>query len=115
MNPINSKIENFLKEFDELETLNAAIMKEQSEIDKTLSTFYHKVEGKEIKHVSESHNLIKELKVILNRRRENKLEGLLLRSTCDALRDKVKILRENNKNVLIKNDKVLTEIKERAK
>jgi hypothetical protein len=32
-----------------------------SDIDKKLSIFYHKVEGVKINHISESHNMIKEL------------------------------------------------------
>lgn len=114
MNPISEKIDAFLKEFDELEALNQKANKEQAEIDKELSNFYHKVEGSEMTRICQSHQLIKELKDILARRRVNKLETILLRSTCDMLRDKVHSLKANKKNLLIKNQEVITEIKTRA-
>lgn len=115
MNKIALIIENFLLQFDELEKLNEAITKENSEIDKAISSFYHRVEGIEITHVSQSHKLIKELKPLLSRRREIKIETILLRSTCDTLRDKIKTLKITQKTQLIKNDEVLKEIKEKGK
>jgi hypothetical protein len=114
MNPIADKIDEFLKQFDELEKLNADASKEHSDIDKALSSWYHKVEGLDITHVSISHKLIKEVKGLLIRRRDIKLESMLLRSTCDTLREKVKTLKGSNKNVLAQNEKVRLEIKTRA-
>lgn len=115
MNPVVSKIDAFIKQFDELEKLNADVTKEHSDIDKALSSWYHKVEGTDITHVSISHKLIKEIKPILDRRRDIKIESMLLRSTCDTLRDKIKTLKQNNQNALVKNEAVRTEIKSRAK
>lgn len=114
MNPINDKIDAFLKDFDELELLNQQAMKDQSDIEKKLSSWYHKIEGTKITHVSQSHKLIQEVQDILNKRRENKIEGIILRSTCDTLREKIKILKDHKKVLLKKNETVLTEIKTRA-
>lgn len=114
MNPIEDKIDAFLKEFDELEKLNQKATKEQGDLDKELSSCYHKIEGTKITHISQSHKLIKELQNVLERRRANKIEGILLRSTCDTLREKVKTLKENKKTLVAKNNQVLSEIKLRA-
>ena len=113
-NPNLQKVEEFIKQFDELEALNNAVIKEMSEIDKAVSSWYHKVEGLNIKHVSESHRLIKELKPILDRRRDNKLESMVLRSTCDTLRATIVKLKETHKSQFDKNKALRIEIKERA-
>jgi len=115
MNSIENKIDAFLKEFDEIETLNQKASVEQGEIERELSSWYHKVEGTKITHVSQSHKLMKEVQAILEKRRVNKLETILLRSTCDTLREKVKILKDNKKNLVAKNKQVLNEIQTRAK
>jgi hypothetical protein len=114
MNPVANKIDDFLKQFDELEKLNANVSQEHSDIDKAISSWYHKVEGLEITHVSQSHRLIKEIKPLLERRRDIKIESMLLRSTCDTLREKVKTLKDSNKKALVQNEKVRQEIKTRA-
>jgi len=108
------KLNAFLHEFDELEKLNQEATKEQADLDRQLSNWYHNVEGSTIKHVSESHKMIKDLKVILDKRRAKKIEVILLRSLCDTLRDKVKGVKANNVNLLKKNTEVIKEIKTRA-
>jgi len=114
MNPIIEKIEIFLKQFDELETLNQQSLKERSDVDKLISNWYHKLEGLQITHISQSHKLIKEIKPLLERRRDIKLEGLLLTSICDTLREKIKTLKESNKVRITKNDNLKQELKESA-
>ena len=79
MNPVVKLVESFIKQFDELEELSKKINKERSDIDKALSKWYHTLEGTDIKHVSESHSFIKEVKVILARRRDLKIEDLIKR------------------------------------
>ncbi len=114
MNPVVTKIESFLKQYDELEKLNDEVSKEHSFLDKSLSNFYHRVEGIKITHVSQSHNLIKELKVLLDKRRDKKIEGILLRSTCDTLREKMGSLKKTTKSQIEKDEEVRQEIKDRA-
>ena len=114
MNPVVNKIDEFIKQFDELEKLNASTNQEHSDIDKAISSWYHRVEGLEITHVSQSHRLIKEIKPLLERRRDIKIESALLRSTCDTLREKVKTLKQSNKVALAKNEELRIEIKTRA-
>ena len=110
MNPVVKLVESFIKQFDELEELSKKINKERSDIDKALSKWYHTVEGTEIKHVSESHSFMKEVKVILARRRDLKIEDLIVRSTCDILRAKINELKKHHTVLFAKNDKVKEEI-----
>lgn len=110
MNPVVKLVESFIKQFDELEELSKKINKERSDIDKALSKWYHTVEGTDIKHVSESHSFMKEVKVILARRRDLKIEDLIVRSTCDMLRVKINELKKHHKVLFAKNDKVKEEI-----
>lgn len=114
MNPIAFKIDNFIKEYEELEKLNAQATKNLSDIDLELSSLYHKIEGTETPNILQSYKLIKELKVILEKRRNIKLEGLLLRATCDTLKDKFLALKSNYNRVLRKNEDVINEIKQRV-
>lgn len=111
MNPILSKVNAFIHEFDELERLNQATCKERSDIDKQISSWYHKLEGLKITHVSQSHKLIMELKPLLERRRDIKIEEIILTSTCDTLRDKVNNLKASNKTKLLKHESVIEECK----
>jgi hypothetical protein len=115
MNPIADKINNLILQYEELEKLNVLSNKNLSDIDTELSSCYHRIEGTVIKHVSQSHKLIKELKIILEKRRIIKLEGLLLRSTCDLLRDKVGQVKGTNKKTLSKHIEVKQEILDKAK
>jgi len=114
MNENVKKIEDFIRHFEALEQLNNNTHKELSDIDKQLANWYHKVEGTEITHVSQSHKLLKEVQPILKRRRELKIETLTLRSTCDSLRATMQKVKDNNKNHLKQNEKVLQEIKDNA-
>lgn len=114
MNPIASRIEKFIAEYDELEKLNTQSTKDLSNIDLELSSLYHRVEGSKITHVSQSHKLIKELQDILERRRNIKLEGVLLRSTCDLLKDKIGAVKGHYRKTLTKDTELRTEIKTRA-
>ncbi len=86
MNLIPAKINNLISQFDELEILLKENQKEMSQIDTDLSKLYHKIEVVEIKHVSESHALIKELKMILSKRRDIKLNYILLQNVSDYLK-----------------------------
>jgi hypothetical protein len=57
---------------------------------------------------------MKEIQPILKRRRELKIETLTLRSTCDSLRLTMQKIKDNHKNHLKQNEKVLQEIKDNA-
>ena len=115
MNATVKKVEDFMKHFDTLEVMLAEVLKEQSEIDKAISSWYHRVEGTQIKHVAESHRFMKEIIPLLNRRRAIKIESIVLRSTCDTLRTNIQKLKQSHKDQLAKNKEVLQEIIDRAK
>lgn len=114
MNPTVKLVQDFIKQFDELEKELTKALNEQSNIDKKISSWYHRVEGSPITHVSQSHKFIKELLPLLARRRELKIETIVLRSTCDSLRGNIAKLKQSHKDQLKKNDEVLQEIKDRA-
>ena len=75
---IDKKINNVFASLQALETFSDDIFKKQSKIDKSLSECYHKIEGTKITHVSQSHALIKELKQILDDRRDIKKDVTML-------------------------------------
>jgi hypothetical protein len=114
MNKNVKKVEDFIRHFEALEQLNNNTHKELSDIDKQLANWYHRVEGTSITHISQSHKLMKEIQPILKRRRELKIETLTLRSTCDSLRLTMQKIKDNHKNHLKQNEKVLQEIKDNA-
>jgi hypothetical protein len=109
------KVEEFLKQFNELEKDLATVIKEHSDIDKALSVWYHKVEGLKITHVSQSHKLMKEIIPILSKRRDVKIEEIILRSTCDTLRNTIGKLIEHNKQKEKQHEALMKEIVDRAK
>ena len=114
MNKRVKKVEDFIKHFDLLELMLSEVLKEQSDIDKAISSWYHKVEGLQLGHVSLSHRLMKEIVPLLNRRRDIKIESIVLRSTCDTLRANNVKLKNTHREQLIKNETVRQEIIDRA-
>jgi hypothetical protein len=105
---------DFINQFDKIEAFYKDVTEKQGKIDKELSGWYHVVEGTDIKHISESHKLIKQGKDILKRRRENKLEMIIIRSTHDMMKTQVSNLKINLEKSVTKNSEVVEEIKERA-
>ncbi len=110
MNLVPDKINEFIKRFEELDVLLKENTKEMSQIDTDLSNLYHKIEGVTIKHVSESHALIKDLKSILNQRRDIKLNFMLLSSICDSLRVQMEKLKKGQIEKLEKHNKLLHDL-----
>jgi hypothetical protein len=92
---IADKLESFLSDYNELNKIYDIELQKLSDIDKKLSIFYHKVEGVKINHISESHNMIKELKEILAIRRESKLNTRLLLSFNQTLEPKMKQFKDS--------------------
>lgn len=110
MNLIDDKINKLISQYDELEALLKESQKEMSQIDIDLSKLYHKIEGIEIKHVSESHALIKELKVILSKRREIKLNNILLITVSDYLKSPMNKFKQAKNDKLDKHTKVIDKL-----
>lgn len=107
-------LDEFIKQYEQIEKMCKASMEEQGEIDRELSNWYHTVEGIDITHISQSHKLIKQGKVILEKRRKNKLEMIMLRSTCDSMKTTFQSLKMKLDNTKKKNAEVIQEIKDRA-
>lgn len=107
-------LDGFIKQYEEIEKMCKATMEEQGEIDRELSNWYHTVEGIDITHISQSHKLIKQGKEILDRRRKNKLELIMLRSTCDSMKTTFQSLKMKLEHNMKKNLEVIQEIKDRA-
>jgi tetrahydromethanopterin S-methyltransferase subunit F len=113
-NEMLQSVVDFIAQFDKVDQYYEDIKNKQGEIDRELSNWYHVVEGIDIKHISESHNLIKMGKDILKRRRENKLEMIILRSTHDMMNTQIRNLKLNLEKTVNKNSEVVEEIKDRA-
>lgn len=109
-----SALDEFIKQNEQIENMYKATTDEQSKIDLELSNWYHTVEGFDITHISQSHKLIKQVKEILGRRRRNKLEMIMLRSTCDSLKTTFESLKMKLEKHKTKNAEVIQEIKDRA-
>jgi hypothetical protein len=115
MDDVKTQVRIFLKQFQEISELKNKKAKEQSECDLAISDLYHKIEGTVIKHVCESHAFIKELKILLTKRRQIKLDNIILQSVCDSLKTNIESLRVSLPKVIKKHDEVLTEILELGK
>ena len=108
-------VENFINQYEIILSSYDKAKNEQGEIDREISSFYHKLEGTTLGATYKSHNLLKELKVLLERRRVNKIDVIVLRSTCDTIGKTMETLKTNKKRLLNKNTEILAEIVERAK
>lgn len=113
-NEMLQSVVDFITQFDKIESHYKDVTEKQGNIDRELSNWYHVVEGTDIKHISESHRLLKQGKDILKRRRENKLEVIIIRSTHDMMKNQVSNLRMSLEKCVKKNTEVVEEIKERA-
>ena len=113
-NEMLQSVVDFITQFEKIDQFYEDIKNKQGEIDRELSNWYHVVEGVNIKHISESHNLIKAGKDILKRRRENKLEMIIIRSTHDMMKNQISNLKINLEKSVNKNTEVVEEIKDRA-
>ena len=118
MNKIEPKafasVNSLINQFNDLTLMLDNIRKEKSDIDIKLSQWYHYVEGIDIKHISESHNLIKEVKSILERRRDIKIEEIILRSTCDTLKININSVKHKIETSIKKDESIREEIKTRT-
>lgn len=112
---IHKKVSNFLEAFDEIKQLANEKRNASAEAERELSSMYHKIEGIEITHISQSHNLIKELKVVLAKRRDLKVEDSMLRSVVDQLSGSMGNVNKKHKAILLKHSEIVEEIKTRAK
>jgi hypothetical protein len=108
------KLKDFVKHYEVIEQLAQDAFQAQSDLDKELSVWYHKVEGTKPSHVSESHRLINEVKNILDKRRANKLDVMVLRTTTDSVGKHIKDLKSKINNQVSQHNKILTELKTKA-
>jgi len=113
-NEMLQSVVDFINQFDKIESNYKDVSEKQGNIDRELSGWYHLVEGTDVKHISESHRLLKQGKEILKRRRSNKLEMIIIRATHDMMKNQIGSLRLNLEKCIKKNAEVVEEINERA-
>ena len=101
---------DFFNNFDKLESLRQQKTNELSKVDIELSEFYHKMEGIHLSHNTQAHKYMLELQDILNRRRQLKLDNILMRSFIDNTKKSFEIAKERNKSALTKHKEVLKEM-----
>lgn len=114
MNTSIDIVKELLGQYDMVKKLNDTKEEERGEIDRELSNFYHHIEGVDITHVSQSHHLIKELKVILGKRRDNKLERMVLKTTLDNIKLSTANIKGNLNKVVSTHKKMLEDMKIQA-
>lgn len=112
---IKGKIDLIYSTFDELKILNKQAKVELSVIDRELSNHYHKIEGVEINYMSDSHLLLIQLREILFRRREAKINQTLLESFVSSGDANLTKSKKRFEDIIKKHDEILQEIKDRAK
>ena len=112
---IENEIEKLFEQFDNLISLRQKSLNQLSEADGRLSSLYHKIEGIEIKHISESHNLIKEMKVVLADRRLAKKNCMITQSVVDKMKGQMENAKNQSKSILNKHKLLEDEIRSRAK
>jgi len=101
-NPIDLVEESFqgiLDAFGDFETLRDSLYKAQSDSDLALAEMYHKIEGFNPTHVSQSHYMFLELQSILRKRRNVKGAASMIRAINDSMNlDAVKKTKVKAKN-----------------
>jgi hypothetical protein len=115
MKTIEDRIHDLVNQFDELVELEKDSNKLQSEYDLELSRLYHVIEGSSFTHVSQSHNLMKELQDVLLKRRDNKFDNALLKNATVLLGTNIKALKARIEVRQKKKETYFVEIKEFAK
>ncbi len=101
---------DFFNNFDKLERLSQEKINDLSKVDVELSNFYHKMEGIHLSHNTQAHKYMLELQDILNRRRQLKLDNILIRSFIDNTKKSFEVAKKRNETALSKHKKVLKEI-----
>ena len=112
---IKREINLIYETFNELKKLNTEAKHSLSDIDRELSNHYHKIEGIEIQYMSDSHLLIIQLRDILFRRREAKINHTMLESFVTSMQSQIDKTKKRNLEIIKKHDEILKEIKDRAK
>lgn len=107
-------VKTLLTQYEDIKKLYEVKLEERSEIDRSISNFYHYVEAVDITHVSQSHKLIKDLKLLLGKRRDNKLEGLILKTTLDNIKISTSNIKGNLNKVVVTHNKMLDDMKVKA-
>jgi hypothetical protein len=115
MTAIEQKLQDLVNQFEELERMEIESNKLQSEHDLELSRLYHVIEGTTLSHVSQSHNLMKELQELLIKRRSNKFDNALIKGATALLKTNIQSLKEKIETKKTKKTNYFVEIKEFAK
>ena len=112
---VKSKIDLIFNTFNELKKLGKQAKAELSSIDRELSNHYHKIEGIEINCMSDSHLLIMQLRDILYRRREAKINQTILDSFISSGDANLTKSKKRFEDIIAKHEEIIQEIKDRAK
>jgi predicted transcriptional regulator len=112
---IEEETNKFFKQFQKLIEMRELSLVTLSDTDTKLSSLYHKIEGIEITHISQSHNLIKELKSVLTERRLAKKNCMLSQSVVDTMKRQIESAKKQRTNILNRHQALEDEIKTRAK
>ena len=100
----------FFNNFDKLEKMSKELHKEQSELDKEWSEFYHRLEGIHLSHNTQAHKWMVKMQDILARRRENKKKTILIRSFLDTTRGSMETAKQRNMKAVKTHKQVLNDI-----
>ena len=100
----------FFKNYNKLLTMYEVKKKEQSNTEKELASFYHMVEGTHFSHNTQAHNPMLRLKDILGRRRQLKLDIILIKSFLDTTSQSMNTAKKRTDKAVKRHNDVLNEM-----
>lgn len=100
----------FFNNYEKLEAMSEQLHKEQGEIERELSEFYHRLEGIHLSHNTQAHTHMKKLQDILDRRRKNKKDTILVRSFLDITRNTMGDAKKRTTKAVKTHNQVLNDI-----
>ncbi len=109
--PVEEILEQFFSNHEKLERMNKQLHEDLSNVDRELSAYYHKLEGVHLSHNTQAHKYMLELQDILSRRRQLKIDTILIRSFIDNTKSSIDLAKKRNVSALTQHKKILTELK----
>lgn len=115
MEKLLTKIDKFLALFTELQAERELALKEQSDIDKELTSLYHEVEGTRFMHVCDSHKMLMKIQKTLAKRRNIKGKVAVLLSLTDNLKGHMNNTKATFINTLKKHNEIMSQFESEIK
>jgi hypothetical protein len=107
---VEKAIDQFFHNYENLKVVYGLKIKDLSDVDKELTAFYHKLEGVHLSHNTQAHKFMVKLQDILSRRRQIKLDIILVKTFIDNTSNSMSEAEKRNKKALGRHLRVLDEM-----